>query len=637
MTKSLDKRTGFRLLLSLMIILGIFFRVVHVDQRVFWDDEVITALRISGYQVNEISKELYHSENFSFQELQQQYLSPNPSRNLQDVIQGIAIEDAHMPPLYFLLARFWAQLFGGSIGSIRGLSILAGILTIPAMYWLCVELFRSRAIASLGTAIFAISPFHILYAQDARSYALWTLVLLCSNALFLRVLRKPSALGWSLYALTVTTGIYTHLFNVFVTIAHGIYVLIRGRFRLNRNFWSFLSAGLFGALTFLPWLLVIVSNKGQSQTAVSTVFRESRFSLPSLISMWVGNISRIIFDIGLSSHDAFAAILPFIPLILLVAALVVYSLYYLCRHAPSQVSLFVMTLIATPTFFYVLSDLVMGGRISGVPRYSLALFIGLQLAITYLFASKLFNPKLFNSRVLDSKLSGLKLSNPQLSNPQPSNPQLSNPQLAESNLFAPNLFASNLEIKQAIAPNSFETERSPRSKPWHPTPDSFETRQSSAFWTLLLIAVLSCSLFSCFARFPAIAWWHQSPSTTRALPVVMAKINQFDQALVITDHSFVRAMSLVYGLKSQALVQLVPPGGNPVLPNQPIGSESTGSESTGNEPTEIFLFRPSEDLQRRLKQMNIGTLRPIPNTDNFLYQLDLSQAYPQRNPSLSNP
>ena len=40
------------------------------------------------------------------------------------------------------------------------------------MYWLCLELFESSVTAWLAVAIIAISPFQIVYAQEARPYSL---------------------------------------------------------------------------------------------------------------------------------------------------------------------------------------------------------------------------------------------------------------------------------------------------------------------------------------------------------------------------------------------------------------------------------------------------------------------------------
>jgi hypothetical protein len=42
-------------------------------------------------------------------------------------------------------------------------------------------------------------------------------------------------------------------------------------------------------------------------------------------------------------------------------------------------------LTCTPTFFYLIFDLIVGGRASGLPRYGIGLLLGVQLATIYTF------------------------------------------------------------------------------------------------------------------------------------------------------------------------------------------------------------------------------------------------------------
>lgn len=385
----LTEWTRLKFWIATIIALGIFFRLVNLDHKVFWGDEGFTALRISGYTGKEFNENLYgRGESVSSIDLQK-YLRPNPDKGMQDVINGLAFEDPHVPVLYIVLVRFWAQCFGGSIAVLRSLSAVFGVLSLPAMYWLCLELFESRSVAWMGVALIAVSPFHVLYSQEARSYSLWTLMILLSSALLLRSLRQSTPLHWFLYAISIALGIYSHLFYIFVALGHGIYVLVLERFRLSRTLIAYLISSAFGAATFVPWAIILFANRVQAEKMVSVAWRDAKFSLPSLVSMWVGNISRLFFDVGLGSQDSFRVILPFIPLLLSFILLVIYSVYFLMHQAKPQSRLFVGLLLGTSTLFFLASDFLIGGRLSGMPRYSIALFIGIQLAVAYTFALKL--------------------------------------------------------------------------------------------------------------------------------------------------------------------------------------------------------------------------------------------------------
>ena len=385
------ERTRLRFWIATIIALGIFFRFVNLDHKVFWGDEGFTALRISGHTIKDFVGHFYvNGKSVSAIEIQK-YLRPNPDRGMQDVINGLAAEDPHLPFLHIVLVRFWAQCFGGSVAVLRSLSAVLGVLALPAMYWLCLELFRSRSVAWMGVALIAVSPFHVLYSQEARSYSLWTLMILLSSALLLRSLRQSNPLHWSLYAVSVALGMYSHLFYIFVALGHGIYVCVLERFRLSRTLLAYLIATAFGAATFVPWAILLFDNRGQAEKMVGVAWRESRFSLTTLISMWIGNISRLFFDVGLGSQDSFQTILPFTPLLLGFIALAAYSIYFLMHQAKPQIKLFVGILLVTSTLFFLASDFLIGGRLSGMPRYSIVLYIGIQLAVAYTFASKLFD------------------------------------------------------------------------------------------------------------------------------------------------------------------------------------------------------------------------------------------------------
>jgi uncharacterized membrane protein len=370
-----------------IVALGIFFRFANLDHKIFWEDESFTALRISGYTHQEVVENLYVTgQSVNFAEIQK-YLSPNADKGMHDVIQGLAIEDPHVPVLYFVLLRFWAQCFGGSIAILRSLSAVFGVLCLPAFYWLCLELFRSRSIAGMGMALIAVSPFHVLYSQEARSYSLWTLIILLSSALLLKSLRHPT--HWLLYAASVALGIYSHLFFIFVVLSHGIYVLVLERFRLTRSLITYLLASAVGLSTFVPWAIVLFNNRNQAVAMMHSAWRNVNFSLLSLMIMWAGNISRLFFDVGIGSQDSLQAILPVVPFLLGAIALVIYSVHSFIRSSPLPTRLFVILLMNVSMLFFVASDLFIGGKLSGMPRYSLALFISIQLAVAYTLGTQL--------------------------------------------------------------------------------------------------------------------------------------------------------------------------------------------------------------------------------------------------------
>ncbi|HBL09898.1 MAG TPA: hypothetical protein DD379_00330, partial [Cyanobacteria bacterium UBA11162] len=191
-----------------ILILGIGLRFWNIDKSFYWGDEVRTSLRASGYTKEEIQQS-YDGQIIDVESLRK-YQFPNPEKDLNDTVKALMSRPEH-PPLYYLMARFWMQGFGDSVGVIRSLSALISLIAFPAIYWLCLELFESPVVGWTAIAIIAVSPLHILYAQEARQYSLWTVAILLSSAALLRAIRLKRKIDWGIYTLTLTLGMYSHL------------------------------------------------------------------------------------------------------------------------------------------------------------------------------------------------------------------------------------------------------------------------------------------------------------------------------------------------------------------------------------------------------------------------------------------
>jgi uncharacterized membrane protein len=72
--------------------------------------------------------------------------------------------------------------------------------------------------AWLAVAIIAISPFQIVYAQEARPYSLFVMLILLSSAVLLGGMRLKTNSSWAIYAVTLVVGFYSHLLLEIVAI-----------------------------------------------------------------------------------------------------------------------------------------------------------------------------------------------------------------------------------------------------------------------------------------------------------------------------------------------------------------------------------------------------------------------------------
>lgn len=372
----------------LLLLAGILFRCVNLDRKFYWVDEVFTSLRISGYTEAEVGADLYQNPLVTAQDLQK-YQYPSSEKNVADTVTGLATREPQLPPLYFVAARLWVQLFGNSVAVARSFSVICSLLVFPCVYWLCLELFASALVGGLAVALIAISPFNLLYAQEARPYSLWMLTVALSSWALLRGLRRQTVQDWAVYAITLGFGFYTFLFSIFVAFGHGIYVLGREQFQLNRNVRSALFATLSAMLAFTPWTIVLLKN--WQTTATYTGWQQIGLThgIPELILTWGLNLTRLWIDFDINYSFSFTHLFPYILVVLGTVGLSGYGLYFLWRTAKPQTTLFILTLIGTTGLAVVLPDLFLGGQRSATGRYFIPCYLGIHLAVAHLLAAKL--------------------------------------------------------------------------------------------------------------------------------------------------------------------------------------------------------------------------------------------------------
>ena len=387
--------TWLRFLIVVLLLIGIFFRLFNLDRKVYWHDETLTSLTNSGYTWAEVSQQGLDGHTLSIQDLQK-YQRTSPEKNVIATVNSLSTSFPEHSPLYYLLSRFWVQWFGNSVAVTRSLSALISLLAFPCMYWLCLELFESSLAGWVAIALLAVSPFHLLYAQEAREYSLWTVTILLSSAALLRAMRLTTNTenrisAWVLYAATVALGLYSYMFSVLILFGHGIYVTVVGKIK-SKTFISYLLASFAGFLAFTPWLFIIIPYFHRAQKTMTWV--NSSFSLPSLVAEWIYNLSYVFVD--------FWYIFTYFPdspwnlqygkyLIPMILVLVGYAIYFLCRKSPLRVWLFVLTLISITALSLGLPDLLKGGYRSTQARYLTPCYIGVQLAVAYVVARQI-NP-----------------------------------------------------------------------------------------------------------------------------------------------------------------------------------------------------------------------------------------------------
>ena len=371
------------------LLLGIYFRFVNLDQKVYWIDEVHTSLRVSGYTRGEFENN--HLTGVITIDDLQQFQRLSPERDFADAIKALA--SSEHSPLYYILTRFWMEWFGSSITVTRSLAAVISLLAFPCIYWLSFELFASHFISSLSLALLAVSPFHVIYAQEAREYSLLTVTILFSSATFLWTIKRQTTASWLLYTLSIDLGLYTHPLSALVTFGQGIYLLINEGVHFTKTLRNYLISCAAALVAFIPWIFVFINNGD----GVGDWITKS-LSLSTIFQRWLLNISSLFFDLQVGYNQALFDVengndiklslnQPIVYLLIPSIFLVVYSIYFLYCHAPRKAKIFIFTLIGVTGLILLLPDLITGGQRSTIGRYVIACYLGIQLSVAYCLGS----------------------------------------------------------------------------------------------------------------------------------------------------------------------------------------------------------------------------------------------------------
>ncbi len=204
------------------------------------------------------------------------------------------------PPLYYYLLHGWMQLFGDSSGTLRGFSLLFGVLSVPLSFAVARRLFGGHLAGLLAALLMAVSPLHIWYSQELRMYTLLTFLALLSSYLLLLIVRRaepvPSnrpgrvavdLLLWIAFTLVSVAALYTHYFAFFVLAFQGVYLLVawgRQGFHPARLGLAGIASGVLSMLVYLPWLPNLLTRYGTDA------------------SYWPGQLKlgEVLVDIGVS-------------------------------------------------------------------------------------------------------------------------------------------------------------------------------------------------------------------------------------------------------------------------------------------------------------------------------------------------
>lgn len=213
--------------LLFIIILGFALRTYTLGHESIWLDEAFS---------------IYHSQ--------------------QGVAHILSLKDPS-PPLYYILLHFWMGLFGNSEFAVRFLSVLFGTASIYAIYILGKSIFNEN-VGLISATLLAVSPLHIYFSKEARTYILFFLFTLLSMYFYNELHKeknnqkqnKKNIIG---YLIFTSLMLYSHVYAVFLILAQNIHFFIANKFIFNKKQKDWFLIQFTLLIIYIPWILELFS------------------------------------------------------------------------------------------------------------------------------------------------------------------------------------------------------------------------------------------------------------------------------------------------------------------------------------------------------------------------------------------
>lgn len=418
------------LLLLVWIAIATCLRLTNLTGKPPWADEFSTLVFSLGNSFQDVPLDRAIAPETLLEPLQ-----PYPNSQVKNVVNNLLTHSNH-PPVYFILTHWWMQLFPTegelvSLWGARSLSVMFGVVSIPAIYGLGRLAFHSRLVGQLAAAIMAVSPYSIYLAQEARHYTLAIFLVIASFScltISIRRLQQGQVLPFYLsliWILVNSLGIAIHYFFVLTICAEAIVLIfffllqntnkktnffpirnqLRNKISNPRLFLKFLASfslvilgNLAGALVWLPFW----KNGYSSQLTAWVSMNDSTVkNLFSPIFQFLATGITMLFLLPIESPNFFIAITSAVAMIIFliwIFPILIRSLITNQENVDFYLSIVTFTgiILASGILFFSFTY-ILGIDLTRGARYSFVYFPALIILVAAILA-KMFNQKFIPSK-----------------------------------------------------------------------------------------------------------------------------------------------------------------------------------------------------------------------------------------------
>jgi hypothetical protein len=185
LTESVPKSSVTRIL-GLLLAAGFLYRILFLDGRQLWTDELMQAFVIGG----------------------------DASSNIWNRIREGSMFGA---PLDYLVQEGFSFILGNSAWALRFHAVVFGTLSLWIFYRIAKRLSGAR-VALYATFLLVFYPLHYHYSQEGRPFALFILLTLFSYDLLLGIIaqRRNRPLSWIMLFFVLVLLLYTQFLAILV-------------------------------------------------------------------------------------------------------------------------------------------------------------------------------------------------------------------------------------------------------------------------------------------------------------------------------------------------------------------------------------------------------------------------------------
>ena len=264
------------------------------------------------------------------------------------------IRDEPAPVGAFTLYWAWAGLAGTTEFAVRYLSVLGNVTGLAVVIVLARRLLRRTRLALLVGVLWALHPFLIWHAQDARVYGVLSALTPLTFYWWARLVDDDGP-RWP-YVLMQTLAIYLYYLEPFWIAAQGLYLLLTRPQRIRRALSAWVVVGVLSlpVLIQLYGLLFVSEYRGTASDADPALLFS--WFVPTLmfgentVPVWVGGGFVLLLAAGLISlRERRTAVLLaswlFVPVLLLLGASF-FSSFFRPRYVITIIPALLIALVA---------------------------------------------------------------------------------------------------------------------------------------------------------------------------------------------------------------------------------------------------------------------------------------------------